>query len=59
MVFGRKKKKVYAWTVDDIDSMEKVLSKNVDAVVTNNPNILQRLMHDIKTQCKVEGFSLL
>lgn len=50
-------KKVYAWTVDDVNSMQKMLSERVDAVVTSHPTHLQRLMQDIRTQCLEEGFS--
>ncbi|KAK4570651.1 hypothetical protein RGQ29_029493 [Quercus rubra] len=51
-------KKVYAWTVDDVDSMQKMLFERVDAVVTGNPTLLQSLMQDIRTQCLEDGFSL-
>ncbi|KAK9995196.1 hypothetical protein SO802_024899 [Lithocarpus litseifolius] len=51
-------KKVYAWTVDDVDSMQKMLFEHVDAVVTSNPTLLQSLMQDIRTQCLEDGFSL-
>jgi len=54
----RMNKKAYAWTVDDVDSMRKMLFEYVDAVVTNNPNLLQQLMQDIRTECREEGFSL-
>jgi len=49
---------VYAWTVDDAESMQKMLFEHVDAIVTSNPTVLQRLMQDIKTQCLEEGYSL-
>ncbi|KAK7859055.1 glycerophosphodiester phosphodiesterase gdpd4 [Quercus suber] len=51
-------KKVYAWTVDDVDSMQKMLFERVDAVVTSNPTLLQSLMQDVRTQCLEDGFSL-
>lgn len=51
-------KKVYAWTVDDEGSMKKMLFERVDAIVTSNPSLLQRLMQDVRTQCLEEGFSL-
>ncbi|KAK0576102.1 hypothetical protein LWI29_011894 [Acer saccharum] len=57
-VLHRRNKKVYAWTVDDVDSMQKMLHERVDGVVTSNPTLLQRLMQDIRTQCLEEGFSL-
>lgn len=49
---------MYAWTVDDEDSMRKMLHERVDAVVTSNPVVFQRLMQDIRTECLEEGFSL-
>lgn len=55
---SRRNKKVYAWTVDDVDSMQKMLFERVDAVVTGNPTLLQSLMQDIRTQCLEDGFSL-
>ncbi|KAJ8531612.1 hypothetical protein K7X08_033970 [Anisodus acutangulus] len=57
ILHGRNKK-VYAWTVDDEDSMKKMLFERVDAIVTSNPSLLQRLMQDVRTQCLEEGFSL-
>ncbi|KAJ6693198.1 hypothetical protein OIU85_004007 [Salix viminalis] len=56
-ILHRRKKKAYAWTVDDVDSMRKLLFEHVDAVVTNNPSLLQQLMQDIRTECREEGFS--
>ncbi|KAH7519755.1 glycerophosphodiester phosphodiesterase GDPD4 [Ziziphus jujuba] len=56
ILHGRNKK-VYAWTVDDENSMQRMLSEHVDAVVTSNPTLLQRLMQDLRTQCLEEGFS--
>lgn len=58
LALNRRNKKVYAWTVDDVASMEKLLLEHVDAVVTSNPTLLQRLMQDIRTECLKEGFSL-
>ncbi|CAJ1958501.1 unnamed protein product [Sphenostylis stenocarpa] len=57
-VLRRRNKKVYAWTVDDVESMRKMLFEHVDAIVTSNPTSLQRLMEDIKIQCLEEGYSL-
>ncbi|CBI17004.3 hypothetical protein VitviT2T_029251 [Vitis vinifera] len=57
ILHGRNKK-VYAWTVDDEASMQRMLVERVDAMVTGNPTLLQRLMQDIRTQCLEEGFSL-
>ncbi|KAK3426483.1 glycerophosphodiester phosphodiesterase GDPD4 [Eucalyptus grandis] len=53
----RGKKKVYAWTVDDLDSMQKMLYEHVDGIVTSKPTVLQHLMQDIRTQCLEEGYS--
>lgn len=57
ILHGRNKK-VYAWTVDDKASMQKMLYENVDAIVTSDPTSLQRLMQDVRTTCLEEGFLL-
>ncbi|XP_021300009.1 glycerophosphodiester phosphodiesterase GDPD4 isoform X3 [Herrania umbratica] len=57
ILHGREKK-VYAWTVDDADSMMRMLHERADAIVTSNPSLLQRTMQDTRTQCLEEGFSL-
>ncbi|KAK3031469.1 hypothetical protein RJ639_036529, partial [Escallonia herrerae] len=57
ILHGRNKK-VFAWTVDDEVSMQKMLYELVDAIVTGNSTLLQRLMQDVGTQCLEEGFSL-
>lgn len=54
----RRNKRVYAWTVDDAESMQKMLFEHVDAIVTGDPTLLQRLMQDTRTQCLEEGYSL-
>ncbi|XVF63480.1 hypothetical protein PTKIN_Ptkin09bG0090000 [Pterospermum kingtungense] len=56
ILHGREKK-VYAWTVDDADSMARMLQEHADAIVTSNPSLLQRIMQDKRTQCLEEGFS--
>ncbi|PIA35390.1 hypothetical protein AQUCO_03500042v1, partial [Aquilegia coerulea] len=58
-VLHGRNKKVYAWTVDESDSMQKMLFEHVDAIVTSHPTLLQRFMQQIRTQCFEEGFSLL
>jgi len=58
VVVNRRNKKVYAWTVDDPDSMRRMLLEHVDAIITSDPTSLKRLMQDIKLQCLEEGFSL-
>ncbi|KAI3464251.1 hypothetical protein Pfo_020914 [Paulownia fortunei] len=57
ILHGRNKK-VYAWTVDEEEWMQKMLLERVDAVVTSKPALLQRVMQDVRTQCFEEGFSL-
>jgi len=57
-VLHRRRKRVFAWTVDDAESMQKLLFEHVDGIVTSNPTLLQRLMQDGKTQCLEEGYSL-
>jgi glycerophosphoryl diester phosphodiesterase len=55
---NRRGEKVYAWTVDDTDSMRRMLSEHVDAIVTSDPTKLIQLMQDLRTECLKEGFSL-
>ncbi|XP_009105805.1 glycerophosphodiester phosphodiesterase GDPD4 [Brassica rapa] len=57
-VVHRRKKEVYAWTVDETDPMKRMLHLGVDAVVTSNPAMFQGLMEDLRTECLEEGFSL-
>ncbi|GKV09190.1 hypothetical protein SLEP1_g20730 [Rubroshorea leprosula] len=57
-ILRRRNKKVYAWTVDDTDSMVRMLQEHVDAIVTSNPNLLRQIMQDTRTQCLEEGYSL-
>ncbi|CAN1178743.1 Glycerophosphodiester phosphodiesterase GDPD4, partial [Linum perenne] len=54
----RRQKKVYTWTVDEIESMRTMLMERVDAIVTNRPSSLQQLIQDIRSECREEGFSL-
>ncbi|KAJ4766419.1 Glycerophosphodiester phosphodiesterase [Rhynchospora pubera] len=56
--FHRRGEKVYAWTVDDTDSMQRMLTEHVDAIVTSDPTQLMHLMQDLRTECLQEGFSL-
>ncbi|GFP88411.1 glycerophosphodiester phosphodiesterase gdpd4 [Phtheirospermum japonicum] len=57
-VLHRRNKKAYAWTVDEVGSMQRMLVERVDAVVTSNPSLLQRVMQDLRNQCFQQGFSL-
>ncbi|KAL5204459.1 hypothetical protein ABZP36_009330 [Zizania latifolia] len=57
-VMHRNDKKVYAWTVDDADSMKRMLYEHVDAIVTGNPSLLQQLMQETRTECMEDGFAL-
>ncbi|XP_019093747.1 PREDICTED: glycerophosphodiester phosphodiesterase GDPD4-like isoform X2 [Camelina sativa] len=56
-VVRRRNKDVYAWTVDDADSMKRMLNLSVNAVVTSDPSMFQGLMEDLRTECLEEGFS--
>lgn len=58
IVGDRRKKKVYAWTVDDEESMQNMLSEHVDAIITSNPTLLQGVMQHTRTRCLEEGYSL-
>uniref|UniRef100_J3N721 glycerophosphodiester phosphodiesterase n=2 Tax=Oryza brachyantha TaxID=4533 RepID=J3N721_ORYBR len=57
-VMHRNDKKVYAWTVDDADSMKRMLYEHVDAIVTSNPSLLQQLMQETRIECMEDGFAL-
>ncbi|KAL5714679.1 hypothetical protein ACHQM5_016608 [Ranunculus cassubicifolius] len=57
-VLHRRNKKVYAWVVDEEESMQKMVLKGIDAIVTGFPTLLQRIMQNLRTQCLEEGFSL-
>eukprot|EP00250_Pteridium_aquilinum_P015074 c22362_g1_i1 orf=554-1057(+) len=50
-------KKVYAWTVNDRDTMKIMLFDGVDAIVTSQPRLLQEVMLEIQTECSQEGYS--
>ncbi|CAA6660187.1 unnamed protein product [Spirodela intermedia] len=47
--------KVYAWTVDDEPSMQRMLYESVDAVITSRPTLLQEVLRKMKAECR-EGF---
>lgn len=49
-------KKVYAWTVDDIESMQKMLLVGVDSIITSQPNSLQKMIEYMRNQCMGVGF---
>ncbi|XP_042433828.1 glycerophosphodiester phosphodiesterase GDPD4-like isoform X2 [Zingiber officinale] len=55
-ILHRAGKKVYAWTVDDSESMQRMLFEGVDAIITSNPGLLQGLMQDLKTECLQDDF---
>lgn len=56
-VMHRNDRKVYAWTVDDSDSMKRMLYEKVDAIVTSNPSFLQQLMQEMRTECMEDGLT--
>ncbi|XP_066339797.1 glycerophosphodiester phosphodiesterase GDPD4-like [Miscanthus floridulus] len=51
-------RRVFAWTVDDSSSIKKMLYEHVDAIVTSNPSLLQRLMQETRIECMEDGFAL-
>jgi glycerophosphoryl diester phosphodiesterase len=55
--FDRAGKRVFAWTVNDRQTMEKMLSAGVDGIVTADPALLQEVMRDREHECYAEGFS--
>ncbi|KAL6868323.1 hypothetical protein ACP4OV_015168 [Aristida adscensionis] len=54
----RHNRKVFAWTVDDGNSMKKMLHDHVDAIVTSNPTLLLQLMQETKFECMEDGFAV-
>lgn len=40
--------KVYVWTVDDEDEMEKFIAWRVDGIYTNKPSVLKGLLHGLQ-----------
>ncbi|XP_076939927.1 glycerophosphodiester phosphodiesterase GDPD4-like [Bidens hawaiensis] len=57
-ILHRMKKKIYAWTVDEEAAMHKMLTENVDAIITSDPSLLQSSMRDVRKKCLVDGFSI-
>ncbi|KAL8230980.1 hypothetical protein R6Q57_000758 [Mikania cordata] len=57
-ILHRRKRKVYAWTVDDEAEMHKMLKENVDAIITSDPSLLQSSMREIRKKCLLDGYSL-
>ncbi|KAE8648976.1 glycerophosphodiester phosphodiesterase GDPD4 isoform X3 [Cucumis sativus] len=57
-ILHRRDRKAYAWTVDDIESMKRMLVEGVDAVVTSNPTLLGSVMQESRTTCLENGFSI-
>lgn len=51
-------KSVYAWTVDDKETMKTMLFDRVDGIVTSQPSLLQEVMLEIQSECFQEGYSL-
>ena len=39
-------KYVFVWTVNEEDTMQKLISLNVDAILTNNPDLCQNVMEE-------------
>ncbi|CAN6475432.1 unnamed protein product [Victoria cruziana] len=52
----RVNRKVYAWTVDDADSMKRMLFEHVDCIITGHPSRLLRVMNELENQCLENGF---
>lgn len=51
-------KKLYVWTVDDPLSMFKMLSLNVDGIITNEPEIAKKVIQEQKHLQPIERFIL-
>ena len=39
-------KEVYAWTIDDKESLERMMLLDVDCIITNNPDYIRRAMYE-------------
>nr|XP_043617160.1 glycerophosphodiester phosphodiesterase GDPD4 [Erigeron canadensis] len=57
-ILHRRKKKIYAWTVDEEPAMHKMLNEKVDAIITSDPTLLQNSMRDLRRKCLVDGYSI-
>ncbi|AQK60407.1 Glycerophosphodiester phosphodiesterase GDPD4 [Zea mays] len=57
-VMHRHDRRVFAWTVHDISSMKKMLYEHVDAIMTSNSSLLQRLMQETRAEYMEDGFIL-
>jgi glycerophosphoryl diester phosphodiesterase len=55
--FHRAGKRVHAWTVNSSDAMIEMLKAGVDAIITNDPKLLQLVMQDEKQLCMLNGFA--
>eukprot|EP00249_Psilotum_nudum_P014665 c24946_g1_i3 orf=676-1197(-) len=51
-------KKVHAWTVNDRETMKRMLHERVDCIVTSYPTELQKVMIESMKQCEEEGFTI-
>ena len=45
-------KYVFVWTVNEPDTMERLVSLNVDAILTNSPNVCKSVMEEYGTQTR-------
>ena len=39
-------KEVYAWTIDDKETLERMMLLDVDCIITNNPDYIRRAMYE-------------
>mmetsp|Transcript_12011 Transcript_12011/g.16299 ORF Transcript_12011/g.16299 Transcript_12011/m.16299 type:complete len:227 (-) Transcript_12011:43-723(-) len=45
------RQQVFAWTVNDVVALKKVLEAAVDGIVTNHPRTVQNIINSLKLQC--------
>ena len=41
----RNNKQIYCWTVNEKEKMQRLIDLGVDGIITNYPNVLQKLLH--------------
>ena len=42
-------KRVFVWTINELDTMEKLVNLNVDAILTNNPTLCKAVIDDYRS----------
>ena len=45
--YHQKQKKVYPWTIDEKEDLKKLVDKNVDGIITNDPEKTRKIVESI------------